>query len=103
MGLPPSLGLRIVRLPARLAGALIWIYQRTFSPALAVLAGPSCGCRFHPTCSHYAAEALREHGLLAGTALAARRLAKCAPWHAGGYDPVPPNRRHVCVKVRGTT
>ncbi len=78
---------------------LIWLYQRTLSPALAV-AAPSCGCRFAPTCSHYAQDALREHGLLRGLGLAARRLAKCGPWHPGGLDPVPPARvKFSCSKV----
>ncbi|MFI5337740.1 MAG: membrane protein insertion efficiency factor YidD [Opitutales bacterium] len=76
-------------LPVRGLDGLLWVYQRTVSPALAAVA-PSCGCRFAPTCSHYAREALREHGLLAGLGLAARRLIKCGPWHPGGFDPVPP-------------
>ena len=76
---------------------LIWGYQKVVSPALSV-AAPLCGCRFAPTCSHYAAEALREHGLSAGLALALRRLAKCGPWHPGGLDPVPP-RNLSCQRV----
>jgi len=93
-------GRAFVRLPARAVGALIWLYQKTVSPALVLIAGPYCGCRFQPTCSHYAAGALREHGLLAGLVLTVRRLARCAPWHAGGYDPVPPRRRFACTTVR---
>ncbi len=80
---------------------LIWVYQKTVSPALTV-AAPMCGCRFAPTCSHYASDALREHGLLRGLALALRRLAKCGPWHPGGLDPVPPapiRARLSCTKV----
>jgi hypothetical protein len=46
-------------------------------------------CRFHPTCSEYAEEALRRHGLTRGSWLAARRLCRCGPWHPGGFDPVP--------------
>ncbi len=48
-------------------------------------------CRFFPTCSNYAAEAIQEHGALKGSVLAARRLCKCHPWHPGGFDPVPKN------------
>ena len=88
-------------LPARAAVralcALIRVYQVTLSPALAV-AAPSCGCRFAPTCSHYAQDALRLHGPLAGAALTVRRLAKYGPWHPGGLDPVP-SPSPVCVRV----
>ena len=46
-------------------------------------------CRFYPTCSEYAAEAIASHGAVRGLALAVRRLGRCHPWHAGGVDPVP--------------
>jgi hypothetical protein len=46
-------------------------------------------CRFQPTCSHYAYEAILKHGALKGGRLAIKRIAKCGPWHPGGYDPVP--------------
>jgi len=87
--------------PARAAAGLVRLYQLTLSPALVVL-NPTCGCRFAPTCSHYALGALRQHGLLAGGALALRRLAKCGPWHPGGDDPVPPlshRPRPTCAAV----
>lgn len=46
-------------------------------------------CRFHPSCSAYALEALQRHGAIKGCALAARRVSRCHPWNPGGYDPVP--------------
>jgi putative membrane protein insertion efficiency factor len=62
---------------------LIRLYQWTVSPLL----GPTC--RFHPSCSQYALEAVRRYGVLRGTGLALARLARCHPWHPGGFDPVP--------------
>ena len=59
-------------------------YQLVISPML----GPRC--RFHPSCSHYAQEALQVHGLRRGGWLALRRIGRCHPWHPGGLDPVPP-------------
>lgn len=58
-------------------------YQLGISPFLGQ------NCRFYPTCSNYALEAVREHGALRGGFLATRRLCKCHPWHPGGLDPVP--------------
>jgi uncharacterized protein len=76
-------------LTACAATGLIRLYQKTVSPVLPVILGPSCGCRFYPTCSHYAAEAVEAHGALRGGWLAARRMIKCTPLHPGGHDPVP--------------
>jgi putative membrane protein insertion efficiency factor len=64
----------------------IRLYQRFVSPALAP------HCRFAPSCSHYAVEALQTHGPLRGTWLTVRRVLRCHPWNAGGHDPVPPAR-----------
>ncbi|HEX6920960.1 MAG TPA: membrane protein insertion efficiency factor YidD [Actinomycetes bacterium] len=62
-------------------------YQMFVSPLL----GPRC--RFYPSCSAYAVEAIMVHGPLRGCYLAARRLLRCHPWNPGGIDPVPPSRR----------
>ncbi len=86
-------------LPARVLLALLWLYQRTLSPALPVVFGSACGCRFSPTCSHYAVGAVRTHGALLGTWLTLRRLIKCTPLHPGGFDPVPPRRVPRCRAV----
>jgi len=68
---------------ARLLIALIRVYQRFISPLL----GPVC--RFHPSCSRYAAACLETHGALRGGWLGLRRILRCNPWNQGGYDPVP--------------
>jgi putative membrane protein insertion efficiency factor len=72
----PSIG-------ARLVLALLRIYQLVISPLL----GPRC--RFSPSCSSYAIEAVHRHGLAQGSVLAVRRVLRCHPFHAGGLDPVP--------------
>ncbi|PWB69936.1 membrane protein insertion efficiency factor YidD [candidate division GN15 bacterium] len=61
---------------------LIYLYRYTLSP----LIGQSC--RFYPTCSHYAEDALRKYGPLRGSWMAVCRVLRCHPWHDGGYDPV---------------
>jgi uncharacterized protein len=66
---------------------LIEAYRLALSPVL------GANCRFYPTCSAYAAEAIEKHGALRGAWLALRRITKCHPWHPGGVDPVPPARR----------
>jgi putative membrane protein insertion efficiency factor len=73
--------LRVLALPLLV---IIWIYRRFVSPALPP------ACRYYPSCSQYAEEAVRVHGPLVGPWLALRRLLRCHPWAAGGPDPVPP-------------
>ena len=80
----------VIRIPSFALLVFIQIYQRTLSPALPVFFGFACGCRFSPSCSHYAADAIRTHGAIVGVFLAAIRLVKCTPLHPGGFDPVPP-------------
>lgn len=63
-------------------------YRYFISPLL----GPHC--RFHPSCSEYAQQAIAIHGVCKGLGLAARRLSRCHPWHPGGVDPVPERPRH---------
>lgn len=63
---------------------LIGAYQLLISPFLGQ------NCRFFPSCSHYALEAIEIHGSLRGTGLAVGRICRCHPFHPGGYDPVPP-------------
>ena len=70
-------GIRIVEMP-------IHFYRRCVSPMFP----PSC--RYVPTCSEYALEALRRHGVGKGTLLATKRILRCHPWGGSGYDPVPP-------------
>lgn len=78
------------RFPAKTAIALLRLYQHTLSPDTGWfrLYYPYGYCRFFPTCSQYAIDALTRHGFVRGAMLAVRRLLHCHPWHKGGYDPV---------------
>ena len=62
---------------------LIKVYQWTLSPFMGF------HCRFNPSCSHYAIEAIRKYGALKGLLLGTKRIARCHPWGASGHDPVP--------------
>lgn len=61
----------------------IKLYQLLISPFL------GSNCRFQPTCSQYAYDSVKDHGLIKGFVLAVKRIGKCHPWHEGGFDPVP--------------
>ena len=72
---------------------LVWLirgYQLFLSPLL------GRNCRFYPTCSHYAREAIEKHGALKGVWLAIRRIGRCNPWHEGGVDLVPEPAKAGC-------
>jgi putative membrane protein insertion efficiency factor len=73
----------VVRLPSRFVVLLLRVWQYLVSPVY----GPTC--RFYPSCSGYALEAVDRHGLVRGGWLAVRRLGRCHPWNPGGVDPVP--------------
>jgi len=74
----------VLQAPAAVAMGLVRFYRYALSPLL------PRSCRFHPSCSAYALEAFRVHGLRRGGWLALKRIGRCHPWHDGGYDPVPP-------------
>ncbi|MBK9138436.1 MAG: membrane protein insertion efficiency factor YidD [Verrucomicrobia bacterium] len=75
--------------------AALRLYQWAVSPLVAGVFGPLARCRFQPTCSAYALEAVRIHGALRGTWLAICRLGRCHPWGGCGHDPVPPRRTNI--------
>jgi uncharacterized protein len=77
---------RLAHFARAVAVAPITVYQRVVSPAI------PRRCKYEPTCSRYAVEAIREYGILRGAVLAAWRLLRCNPWSYGGYDPVEAQR-----------
>lgn len=76
--------MRLTHLPALLARVVIRTYQVVLSPFI------GNQCRFHPTCSHYALEAIEHYGAVRGSWMALRRIGRCHPFNPGGMDPVPP-------------
>ena len=74
------------KIPAKLLVGLIRLYKLLLSPFLGK------NCRFHPGCANYAMEAIQLHGVIKGGWLAVKRIGRCHPWNAGGYDPVPESR-----------
>ncbi|MBV9783178.1 MAG: membrane protein insertion efficiency factor YidD [Acidisphaera sp.] len=80
---------------ARLLAGMVRVYQWTLRPLI------GAHCRFVPSCSDYALEALELHGAAHGSLLAGRRILRCNPWVAGGLDPVPPPCSHaICTRGR---
>ena len=71
------------------------VYRWTISPLLIFLFGPAGGCRFTPSCSEYARDAIRSRGALAGTWLAVKRICRCHPWGDGGHDPAPEKESRI--------
>ncbi|MGC9942345.1 MAG: membrane protein insertion efficiency factor YidD [Verrucomicrobiota bacterium] len=65
------------------------VYRLAISPAQVFLFGPSGGCRYTPSCSQFALEAIQAHGAMKGSVLAAGRICRCHPWGGCGHDPVP--------------
>ena len=74
----------------RLLTSPLLLLIRAYQLSLSLLIGRQC--RFEPSCSHYMADAIREHGVVKGVILGSKRLGRCHPWHDGGYDPVPLNQ-----------
>jgi uncharacterized protein len=85
-GAVPSAPQRLGRLARTFVLAPIVVYQHVVSPAI------PRRCKYEPTCSRYAVEAIREYGILKGLVLAGWRLLRCNPWSYGGYDPVQAQR-----------
>lgn len=81
---------------AKVMIACIRVYQRFISPLLGQ------NCRFHPSCSRYAVEALQTHGAIKGTLLSVWRILRCQPFCKGGFDPVPPHGAWHSDAARGT-
>jgi uncharacterized protein len=85
---PPRSSPRIVRSILVAVKTVLLGLIRAYQLALSPFFGQQC--RFYPTCSHYAREAIEVHGSFKGSWLAVKRIARCGPWHTGGPDPVPP-------------
>ena len=78
------------RMLATIARVVIMGYRYVLSPLMRFFAIVPSPCRYHPTCSHYALEAFRQHSFAYALSLAIRRILRCRPFARGGYDPVPP-------------
>lgn len=88
----------MIRFLHRAPGLALIALLRCYQYTLSAFFGPAC--RFEPSCSHYAIEAIRGHGALAGGWLAVTRVLRCNPWGGSGYDPVPEPARHTHCRDR---
>ncbi|MBU6281991.1 membrane protein insertion efficiency factor YidD [bacterium] len=88
---------RIARRADRILGAALRLCLRGYRLGISPLLGPHC--RFEPSCSRYASEAIARHGAVTGLVLGARRLARCHPFHPGGFDPVPGTTRATFARL----
>lgn len=84
-----------MNLTQRVLLVMLRAYQLCISPALSVIFGPTGGCRYSPTCSCYAREAVQTHGAIHGSWLAAKRVCRCHPWGGSGEDPVPQTSQFI--------
>ena len=82
-GIPAERGSNPLRARSRIIAFMFAFYRSVVSPLL----GP--GCRFEPSCSHFSEQAIERYGLLRGAKMTVARIARCHPFHPGGYDPVP--------------
>ena len=73
---------------------ILRFYKRFLSPVIHYFGGPGSGCRYQPTCSEYFLQAVETHGVLRGSWLGIKRIARCNPWGGSGPDPVPPKHGH---------
>lgn len=95
--LPPLIAGIAANIGRAVGLALVAIYRAIISPIIAAAIGPAC--RFEPTCSEYASDAIRRHGIARGGWMAIRRLARCRPGGGWGYDPAPPPARDGAHRI----
>lgn len=88
-----AFGSSMAKAPRNILIALVLFYRWVLSPLKLAIFGAGARCRFEPSCSAYALEALQRHGFFYGSWLAGRRLLRCHPWGAFGPDPVPPVKK----------
>jgi putative membrane protein insertion efficiency factor len=81
---------------------LVRVYRVTLSPLKTALFGPAGECRFEPSCSQYALDAVKTHGAVSGGWLATKRICRCHPWGACGKDPVPPRVQPSKLRAIGS-